>query len=238
MDSGFVSTFLSSSQFSTTSTQDGSQKPPSQIYEDYLDCDDILTLGQKVTCVFEKPVTGLGFIDPSSDSQDIVAGCKLELPVWLAKVLKDRKVVSVEIPKGFNETYREILEADASVVDLHNLGPNYYRMGKHLVEMDLKDSQEISKTLVTTFHDRFHKLLDYSIYDSQDTASEMIGYHSSLDNMERDLLAVGRASTEQFRQWSNRSCEKITANQMVSALNKKKRVERSVASIITMNDDS
>lgn len=238
MDSSFSSTFQNPSQFSTTSTQDGSQKRSSQIYEDYLDCDDILTLGQKVTCVFEKPVTGLGFIDPSSDSTDIASGCKLELPMWLAKVLKDRRVVSVEVPKGFNETYREILEADASVVDLHNLGPNYYRMGKHLVGMDLKDSQDISKTLVTTFHDRFHKLLDYSIYDSQDTAMEMIGYHSSLDNMERNLLAVGRESTEQFRQWSNRSCEKITANQMVSALNKKKKVELSVASIITSNDES
>lgn len=204
---------------------------------DYLDCEDILTLGQKVACVFEKPVTGLGFIDPSSDSSDIAAGCKLELPLWLAKAFKAGKIVSIEIPKGFNETYREILDADASVVDLHNLGPNYYRMGKHLVNMNLKDSQDISRSLINTFHSRFHKLLDHSIHDSQDTASEMIGYHSTLDNMERDLLAVGRLSTDQFRQWSNRSCEKITANQMVSALNKKKKVELSVASIATGNEE-
>lgn len=236
MDSS--SSFQNSTQFSTASTQDGSQKSTAQNYDDYLDCDDILTLGQKITCVFEKPVAGLGFIDPSSDSPDISAGCKLELPLWLAKVLKARKVVSVEVPKGFNEIYREILEADASVVDLHNLGPNYYRMGKHLVEMDLKDSQDISKSLVNTFHTRFHKLFDYSIHESQDTAMEMIDYHSSLDNMERDLLAVGRAATEQFRQWSNRGCEKITANQMVSALNKKKKVELSVASIIAGDENS
>lgn len=234
------SSYQSSSQYniSATSTQDGSQLASTQNYEDYLDCQDIMTLGQKVTCVFEKAVTGLGFIDPSSDSPDIAVACKLELPLWLAKTLKSRNIVSVEVPKGFNETYREILDADASVVDLHNLGPNYYRMGKHLIQMDLKDSLDISKNLVNAFHNRLHKLLDYSIYDSQDTASEMIGYHCTLDNIERDLLAAGRASTEQYRQWSNRSCERITANQMVSALNKKKKVELSVASIVSVNHDS
>lgn len=200
----------------------GNEAMGGQLPDDYLSCCDILSLGQRVTCTFEKPVDDLGFIDPTSDNKDVTSGTKLELPLWLARVLFSRGVVSIEVPKGYNETYREILDADATVVDLHTLGPNFYQFGKHLVDMKLKGSREMARSLVTTFHQRFHRLLDFSLSGTNDTQLEMIEYQTLLDDVEIDVLKTGLKYNHDFKKWENRSCEKLTANDMVSVLKKKK----------------
>ncbi|KAI1284815.1 DNA replication complex GINS protein PSF3 [Halotydeus destructor] len=191
--------------------------------EDYLNVDDIMTLSQRITSVFREPVNGLGFIDPASESKNIGLGTKIEPPLWMAKTLQARKLVTLELPKGYNETYREILDAGATSVDLNKLGPHFYRFGKHLVELNLKDSDEVAKSLVDTFHQRFHKLLDFSLSAASDTVLETLSYQSSLDKLELEILEAGRKATTEFKKWENRSSEKITANEMVAQLKKRKK---------------
>lgn len=79
-------------------------------------------------------------MDPSSDSEHLEAGTTLELPFWLAESLSSRRqpLISVEMPKVYKEAYREILIADASVVDLHKLGMYYYDFGQLLSKYDPK----------------------------------------------------------------------------------------------------
>ena len=48
----------------------------------------------------------------------------------------------------YRESYREILSADASVVDLHKLGPYYYGFGTHLLKFELPDTADVAKMLV------------------------------------------------------------------------------------------
>ena len=127
------------------------------------------------------------------------------------------------VPRGYNETYREILEADANVVDLHKLGPNYYQFGEHLSQMGLDDSEDIAKSLVGTFHQRFHKLVNYSLSATQDTINEVINFTNQLDNREKKLFQIGRKSVEQIKNWEDRSIEKVTANEMVVNMKKRKR---------------
>ena len=54
----------------------------------------------------------------------------------------------MELPKPYKEGQREILTADANVVDLHKLGPHYFAFGTHLLHFDLPDSADIAKALV------------------------------------------------------------------------------------------
>ena len=201
-----------------SSPTDGSRFP-----HDFLSCEDISAQSQKVTCSFLRNVTGIGFLDPSAELSDVAAGTKLELPLWLAKVLLARKLVDVEIPKGYNETYREILEADAAVVDLHKLGPDFYTFGQHLLSLDVKDGADIARSLVSAFHQRFHLILDYAMNSSLDTQAEVLKFQGQLDNSELLLLNSGRKAADSFKQWENRTCDRMKATDMVSTLNKKKK---------------
>lgn len=50
----------------------------------------------------------IGFIDLSSESEDLNLGTKLELPLWLAQPLNKTRTpyVSVDTPKTYKEGYR------------------------------------------------------------------------------------------------------------------------------------
>ncbi|CAG2181498.1 unnamed protein product, partial [Oppiella nova] len=135
----------------------------------YLDIDDIMANSQRVVTTFLQRVPGVGpVLDPNTDLPDVKVGAKLELPLWLARELHSESLVDVQAPKGFNRTYREILEADANCVDLHKLCPNYYRLGGHLARMALDESQDIATSLVDTFHQRYHRLVNYSVSSAGD----------------------------------------------------------------------
>ena len=91
-----------------------------------------------------------GYLDTSNESDDLRPGTKLELPFWLARSLcgRRRTIVTVELPKQYKEGYREILSADASVVDLHKLGPYFYKFGSELLKFELPDTPDIAKSLL------------------------------------------------------------------------------------------
>ena len=214
---------MSQSQSSSHASSPASQ-PRRSLPHDYLSCEDVSAQSQRVTCCFLRSVRGIGFVDASCESTDVAAGAKLELPLWLARVFAARKVVEIELPKGYSETYREILQADASVVDLHKLGPDYYKFAQHLLSLGVKDGADIAKSLVSAFHQRFHHILDFSMNSSLDTKVEMLKFQAQLDNSELDLLVSGCKEADSYRQWESRTCDKVIANDMVSTLNKKKKV--------------
>jgi hypothetical protein len=58
-----------------------------------------------------------GFLDPSSESEDIAVGTTVELPYWLAQSLcsRRRNIITVEIPKIYKEPYRSVVKHDVCV---------------------------------------------------------------------------------------------------------------------------
>ena len=168
-------------------------------------------------------------------------------------------------PKDYNLRFREILEADSSIVDLNKHGPNYYRFGQHLATMNLPESEDIANSMVDTFTQRFHKLINVSLSGSNvggtndgrnggsniastkssriakngmimsskssttagddiNTLSKLLSYISLLDNWERELFSVGQDTARQMKRWENRSLTKVTTNEMVTTLNKRKKL--------------
>ena len=49
---------------------------------DYFSLEDILSTQSRVPSQCVSAVSGLGFLNPSLDSDDLPAGAKLELPYW------------------------------------------------------------------------------------------------------------------------------------------------------------
>lgn len=48
----------------------------------------------------------------------------------------------------FRSGYREVLEADSSVVDLHKLGPFYYAFGLKLMNFELPELNNVATSLL------------------------------------------------------------------------------------------
>ena len=117
---------------------------------DYFDIDDIIASDIKVPCKFDTPVYWLGYLNKTDDSDHIGVGVTMELPLWLAVTLNSRKrhIVSVELPKSYRENYREIIRADANVIDLYKLGPYYYNSGMKLLQLDHPDTEPLSRSLL------------------------------------------------------------------------------------------
>jgi len=182
------------------------------------------------------------------------------LPFWVVKELNADQVVNVTVPKGYNQNYREILEADANCVNLHKMGPNFYRVGQHLASMNLPESENIANSMVDTYTQRFHRLVNFALSgsnvgnlkeskngiknlsksnhthnpivhakvssttDDLNALPELLSYQNSLDNWEKELLTVGQATARQVKRWENRDLVKVTPNEMITNMHKRKRL--------------
>nr|CAD7198294.1 unnamed protein product [Timema douglasi]CAD7574902.1 unnamed protein product [Timema californicum] len=191
-------------------------------FPNYFSIDDILATQERLPCKFQMKVHRLGFLDPSSESEDIEEGTSIELPYWLARSLcsQRRQIVTVEIPKIYKEAYREILKADPCVVDLHKLEIYFYEFGSYLARFDHPDSQPIGAMLVQTFKDRFRQVMDWA---QNSGADPLIAQR--LDALERQLFSEGRQSRARLNCWLNTGSSQLLAADMVVSHKKRKLVE-------------
>ena len=186
----------------------------------YFSIDDILTSQQKVPVQFEVSVYRLGFLNPSANEEDLQAGLKLELPFWLAKVLGKRNIVNVELPKQYRKGQREILRADAKVVDLYKQGPYFYGLGMQLLSFNHLESRDLSKSLLEAFLNRFRLIMDNS--QNADEA-DLYALTCRLEEVERVLFQLGHRSAQQMDLWEKGSSCKITSSLVIQANRKRKR---------------
>ncbi|XP_074596114.1 DNA replication complex GINS protein Psf3 [Brevipalpus obovatus] len=191
---------------------------------DYLDINDILSASVKATCRTLQPLYKMGFIDCAAEDNDLPRGTKIELPLWMASSLLEMGLISMELPRGYTESYREVLDADATVVNLQKLGPNFYQTGRHLCKMYPVDCKPIAESLVRTFIERVTKIMDYSTSSPSTITPEMSNFLQSLDNKEREIFELAQRSVQDFRRWENRSIERVEANELIGKLKKRKRV--------------
>ncbi|XP_036131011.1 DNA replication complex GINS protein PSF3 isoform X1 [Molossus molossus] len=137
--------------------------------ENFLSLDDILMSHEKLPVRTEIPIPRLGAFFPErsggADTDNAIPqGSKLELPLWLAKGLFDnkRRILSVDLPKIYQEGWRTVFSADANVVDLHKMGPHFYGFGSQLLHFDSPENADISQSLLQTFIGRFRRIMDSS----------------------------------------------------------------------------
>lgn len=215
-----TSSSLSFSEGSHSGTYTSSISTPPN--DDYFSIDDILASDQRVPCQFELPVYRLGFLDPSTNQEHLEVGTKLELPFWLAKALCSRKkqIVSVELPKAYREAQRDILSADAKVVDLYRLGPFYYSLGVKLLSFNHLERRDLSKSLLEVFLNRFRFIMDTSQHAFQTSTTALT---TKLDEKERKLFSVGQKAMSDFENWERGLSHKIHTSNIVKNSRKRKR---------------
>ncbi|XP_030313716.1 DNA replication complex GINS protein PSF3 [Calypte anna] len=191
--------------------------------ESFLSLDDILMSQEKLPCRAESALPRLAFAlgQGSGCGDSIPEGSKLEIPLWLAKGLHDskRRIISVELPKIYKEAWRTVFSADASVVDLHKMGPYYYGFGSQLLNFDNLENPEIAQTILQTFISRFRRIMDSSQNAYNEDTSVLV---ARLDELERNLFQAGQKGLNDFQYWEKGQASQITASSVVQNYGKRK----------------
>lgn len=189
--------------------------------ENFLSLDDILLSHERLPIRTECTFPRLGFLEKSSDTQDITEGTKMELPLWLTKGLYERKrrVLSVELPKVYKEGWRTVFNADPNVVDLHKMGPYYYGLGSQMLHFESPENPEIGQTLLQTFIGRFRRIMDSSQNAYNEDTSVLVEH---LDCLEKTLFRSGQNGLNSFQSWEKGRASQLTASSLVLNYRKRK----------------
>ncbi|KAH0619418.1 hypothetical protein JD844_000031 [Phrynosoma platyrhinos] len=196
--------------------------------ESFLSLADILMSQERLPCRAEAAlprlaaVLGKASVAAAAAAQDALPeGTKLELPLWLAKGLYDNKqrILSVELPTVYKESWRTVFSADANVVDLHKLGPYYYGFGSQMLHFDSPENPEIAQTILQTFIGRFRRIMDSSQNAFNEDTSALV---ARLDELERGLFQAGQKGLNDFQGWEMGHASQITASSLVQNYRKRK----------------
>ncbi|KAJ1919146.1 DNA replication protein [Mycoemilia scoparia] len=143
----------------------------------YFDIDDIMAQTQRVPCIFNIDVDGLG-TDSMSESTTVSRNTRLALPFWMADKLNEEEVVDMEAPKAFSKRAKRMFGASSVHVDMHNLCPYFYKLGGKIAEMD----PELPDVLGGVFMERIQMLADAA---QRSHAQDVADFVSQLDETEK-----------------------------------------------------
>ncbi|EJD53765.1 GINS complex, Psf3 component [Auricularia subglabra TFB-10046 SS5] len=184
----------------------------------YLDIDAIFAEQQKVSCLFEIDVPGLGYLDGGKE-RDIKKGTKMQLPFWLAVPLLQSSICKFDIPPPFTPRVRHALNAEARSVRLSSLvgvGNYWYAHGRNITEI-LDDAQAngLKEVLSLTFKQRLMDLMDQAQHfagagvgigvSSTGTGDAGQEFREGLDQTERELFALAQESARRTKAWFDSS---------------------------------
>ncbi|GAB4852741.1 hypothetical protein Ancab_016950 [Ancistrocladus abbreviatus] len=162
----------------------------------YYDIDDILAEEEMIPVIFQKSATGVGLLDPGSETNNVEQGAKVELPFWLAQELHARHAVTISIPPCFNQMTRKEIQADAASVDLRSRCSYFYELGCKIAPV--VGDRTIGSFLLYAFTNRYKEVLS----KAYTTASAVSSKHLTLLTKEESHLYESvRSSMGAFKKW-------------------------------------
>ncbi|KAI4306824.1 hypothetical protein L6164_030069 [Bauhinia variegata] len=161
----------------------------------YYDINDIIIEEEIVSATFQKAASGVG-IDPSSETDYVEAGSKVEIPFWLAHELQLRQAVSINVPPCFNQKTRLEIQADSACVDLRSRCPFFYEFGCKIAP--LVNDRTIGFLLLSAFKSRYKEVLTKAHTAAFAAASK---FWAILTNEEIYLYQAAQSSMASFKKW-------------------------------------
>jgi len=78
------------------------------------------------------------------------------------------KVVTVDIPKQYKASYRNMYKADAESVDLQALGPNFYNLALKMPAIDRFQGRDIIESALQVCFKTYIIYLDHKVILGED----------------------------------------------------------------------
>ncbi len=103
----------------------------------YYDLDDISADFERLECTVNFDAEGLGFLT-DSQSGPVFKGTVTELPLWLTEPLATTTLtgstqefmMTIKRPKFLGNSVINWLKSDATVLDLHRIMPQFYKLAE------------------------------------------------------------------------------------------------------------
>lgn len=103
----------------------------------------------------------IGFLDPGSESEDLVPGSNVQLPLWYIKELKmNNPYFSVQMPAIYRNVHKAVCEAETTHIELGKLNAYFYEYGRYLTPYD--PTHIVGTIVFETLRQRVRHLLDIS----------------------------------------------------------------------------
>ncbi|KAG2487205.1 hypothetical protein HYH03_014179 [Edaphochlamys debaryana] len=166
---------------------------------DYWSMDAALAEETLVPTKFKYGALGVASVlEPGSVRNDVEAGAKVEMPLWLATQLTRRGMTTFSLPEIYHERYRRKLNAGAECINLKGRAPYFYDVGNKCNEFlqDLTLSAFLSRTYATRYRELVSKGL------STVSGEAMLELQSKLSLEELAVFEAGRDSVSRAEMWS------------------------------------
>ncbi|WFD39607.1 DNA replication protein [Malassezia japonica] len=182
---------------------------------DYWSVEAILAEGQRLPCVFQVDVPGLGHLEESGEV-DMHKNTRIELVYWMAHLLAVYDIVTIQQPRAYGARVRSALEASASSVQLRSLLPYWYalavRLARLLASEDLQALlSKVRRLAHQTYIGRLARIYELAILLSPggdgrvsgdaSLSMEMQNFLQGLDESEALLLQAGQVSTRTMQEY-------------------------------------
>ncbi|RCK65368.1 DNA replication complex GINS protein PSF3 [Candida viswanathii] len=172
----------------------------------YYDLDDILTEAEKVPTKFNITVPGLGYLE-GNPGKPIHEDTKIELPLWLAKVLatltideeSNQSFIDLKDPEFINTKVMNAIKTDPASIDLHTLAPYYYAMV--LKWGSMYSDEKLIENVMNCLKSRSLEIYNFSNNANKTLNNEFL---YSLDEFEKVLFKLTSEGNKLMRQWFKR----------------------------------
>ncbi|BES92768.1 GINS complex subunit 3 (Psf3 homolog) [Nesidiocoris tenuis] len=179
----------------------------------YFSLTDVLSSQERVPITFQVAVGYLGELDASAEGNILAAGTTLELPYWLVTSLYQEDGVGIDLPKQYKQAWRDILAADAKVVNLQRLCKYFYEFGKLVSLIRVRDHQDIIDLLIQTLVDRHRELTNWAVH----AIKQENEFFEKLDDIEQELSRRATSAELNLSNWLQSDCGQIRKAEMVQA---------------------
>lgn len=186
----------------------------------YYSIPDILVTQEKIPCIAETILHGMGTLDSTFDHPNVAAGEKLELPLWYAVYSSTprSRILRFLVPDVYKSRLKEICEADALAVDLGRMNKFFYTFGQYIVPYDR--SGTVAPMLYETCRARCRSLIDLS-----KDASKGLKNAQKFEFIESQLYLIGCHTNDAFTKWLSGRAMLLHTPIMVSNHQKRRRAQ-------------
>ncbi|KAJ1835821.1 DNA replication protein [Coemansia sp. RSA 2711] len=159
----------------------------------YYDIDDILAVQERVPCVLQVDLDGLGS-SGSGGLSKVHRNSRWALPFWMADRLNEEDYVNMEVSPMFSKQANRMYAASPESIQLRAITQHFYQFGLHLGDL----VPDVPQILRNMYMQRLQKIAQIS---QQGQNVEALDFVQSLDKSEARLLKLCQQSQSAMVEW-------------------------------------
>ncbi|KAI9218422.1 hypothetical protein BC828DRAFT_388731 [Blastocladiella britannica] len=176
--------------------------------------DASIKISQVFPATFLVTVPGLGFLEGTEDTDDILEGTKISLPMWIAEPLIAEAYVEPDLPKPFTDPVLRGLRASAPKVNLHAQCPYYYLFAIKFIQIVSNPiASNLAQAVSEAFANRLPLIMNHTQTPLEEHSSEFV---QSLDLTEREILKIGQDAHQAMKKWTMSAPRRIQTSRVLA----------------------